>query len=228
MALTQLETGAMSPTCRRACWLAGRRHPRPALKAAGRRGGLHASPSVFFAGMATCRAERRLQYDLECQYFYLLRAEERASTAVTVLRALIQLPLLRGGQRGLIAGLVASFLTPVLVEPTALPVLEPIRFPTFQDARGLLPPSVVLPSVLVDLWAEVRFESYRPSGRAYMPMLTEGLCCCSYRHFALCCLPSLTGCAIVTKNTEGCRLGSSPANDGSGCLQPVQLSPSAI
>ncbi|CAE7821732.1 unnamed protein product [Symbiodinium sp. KB8] len=114
--------------------------------------------------MATCRAERRLQYDLECQCFYLLRAEERASTAVAVLRALLQLPLLRGGQRGLIAGLVASFLTPVLVEPTALPVVEPIRFPTFQDARGLLPPFVVLPSVLVDLWAEVHIVRCLNSG----------------------------------------------------------------
>ena len=60
--------------------------------------------------MATCRAERRLQYDLECQCFYLLRAEERASTAGTALRALLQLPLLRGGQRGLIAGSVVACL----------------------------------------------------------------------------------------------------------------------
>ncbi|CAE7587526.1 hypothetical protein AK812_SmicGene42904 [Symbiodinium microadriaticum] len=163
MALTQLEAGTMSPTCRRACWLAGRRHPQHA-QSGGKARGLRVSPSVFFAGMATCRAERRLQYDLECQCFYLLRAEERASAAVAVLRALLQLPLLRGGQRGLIAGLVASFLTPVLVEPTALPVVEPIRFPTFQDARGLLPPFVVLPSVLVDLWAEVRIVRCLNSG----------------------------------------------------------------
>ena len=99
----------MSPTCRRACWLAGRRHPQHA-QSGGKARGLRVSPSVFFAGMATCRAERRLQYDLECQCFYLLRAEERASAAVAVLRALLQLPLLRGGQRGLIAGLVVTCL----------------------------------------------------------------------------------------------------------------------
>ena len=99
----------MSPTCRRACWLAGRRHPQHA-QSGGEARGLRVSPSVFFASMATCRAERRLQYDLECQCFYLLRAEERASTAVAVLRALLQLPLLRGGQRGLIAGLVVTCL----------------------------------------------------------------------------------------------------------------------
>lgn len=53
-----------------------------------------------------------------------------------------------------------SFLVTVIQNPTPAPVPEPIRLAPARSARGLFPPPVLLPSDLLQLWAEAACSKF--------------------------------------------------------------------
>ena len=54
----------------------------------------------------------------------------------------------------------STILVTVIQNPTPAPVPEPIRLAPARSARGLFPPPVLLPSDLLQLWAEAACSKF--------------------------------------------------------------------
>lgn len=91
-----------------------RRCPPPSAVSLGMQVGLHVLPPAFYAsavlapGVMARRCERASEYHAQGQLIQLAAVEAQTADAVFYLRHLILLPWLRLGQRGPLAGLIAT------------------------------------------------------------------------------------------------------------------------
>ena len=138
---------------------------------------------LLLSGAAARQAERTLEYDLEGRLLHLSHAEARvgcgrrpprahpvAFSSHGLPRAPRALDRCSAGQSstsvsrklqpGTAKAAKVSFLVTVIQNPTPAPVPEPIRLAPARSARGLFPPPVLLPSDLLQLWAEAACSKF--------------------------------------------------------------------